>query len=234
MSLTRPFMPTYMAFLFVGLGLTMNGKARAIPPSPHAIKEVQPDGTKIDLYLRGNAKQNWYEDEKGYTVVRGPSRYVYALRGRDGHLVSTRLLVGKANPSEAGLKPGIRPSPEVIDEMRKEAQRRDDVDNAGRPKASSIPATPHAVAVQQPDGTDIKLRLRGDEWFHWYEDTDGYTVIEEPGSFVYATLGSDGSLAPTDLVVGKADPAESGLKPHIRPKPKPVDEDSPMPTAPSR
>lgn len=40
-----------------------------------------------------------------------------------------------------------------------------------------MPASPHEYAVKQPDGAIITLAIRGDEFFHWEQDLDGYTVV---------------------------------------------------------
>lgn len=83
--------------------------------------------------------------------------------------------------------------------------------------AIAIPASPCPIELQQPDGATITLHLRGDERFHWYEDTEGYTVVYSKGAFVYADLAPDGRLRPTPNWVGRINPAEVGLTPRILP-----------------
>src|SRR6266550_811461 len=77
--------------------------------------------------------------------------------------------------------------------------------------SEAIIANPDPVELTQPDGSKITLRLRGDEWFNWLEDLQGYTVVIEQGKYVYATLNTQGLLAPTGLAVGQADPGTAGL-----------------------
>ena len=84
--------------------------------------------------------------------------------------------------------------------------------------AVAVPARPGIGVMRQPDGSEIRLRLRGDEWCHWHEDEAGYAVMREPVSeaWVYANLNSDGEFEPTKLQVGKDDPSKSlakGLRP---------------------
>ena len=43
--------------------------------------------------------------------------------------------------------------------------------------AVGMPAYPGPVSEQQPDGSNIELRIKGDEHFNWLEDANGYTVI---------------------------------------------------------
>ncbi|MBU2573067.1 MAG: hypothetical protein KKH28_03200, partial [Elusimicrobia bacterium] len=42
-----------------------------------------------------------------------------------------------------------------------------------------VPANPKPVELSQPDGTRIKISLKGDEFYHWNEDDKGYTVFKD-------------------------------------------------------
>lgn len=77
----------------------------------------------------------------------------------------------------------------------------------------AIPASPHPIKINQPDGSEITLFIRGDEFFHWYEDNQGYTVIEQDQTFFYARLDGQQRLTPTSLQVGKDDPTLAELQP---------------------
>src|SRR5487761_2273325 len=46
----------------------------------------------------------------------------------------------------------------------------------------AAPAAPGPFSFHQPDGREITLRLRGDEWFHWYETLDGRPVTLDAAS----------------------------------------------------
>lgn len=81
-----------------------------------------------------------------------------------------------------------------------------------------VPACPAPATVEQPDGTQISVVLRGDEHFHWNEDTSGYLVKQSPKTrqWMYA-VDANGVATPTEHVVGRVDPAAVGLpKPDIR------------------
>ena len=69
----------------------------------------------------------------------------------------------------------------------------------------SIPASPNPIEVEQPDGTRIKIRVKGDEFYNWVEDNQGYTVIRDSTTKVwhYAQQAIDGSLEKSSFVVGK-------------------------------
>jgi M6 family metalloprotease-like protein len=78
-------------------------------------------------------------------------------------------------------------------------------------RSLAINASPTPVQLKQPDGSSITLRVRGDEYCHWFEDLNGYTVVLNKGAYVYAVRDAQGGLAPTALAVGVADPAGSGV-----------------------
>jgi M6 family metalloprotease-like protein len=82
--------------------------------------------------------------------------------------------------------------------------------------ALAMPASPRPFEVTQPDGTRIKLYLRGDETYHWLEDANHFTVLRDQDRFVYARKKTDGTLAATDMLVGKSNPASAGLVARLR------------------
>lgn len=83
----------------------------------------------------------------------------------------------------------------------------------------AVPADPTPFTFVQPDGTRILLRTRGDEFFHWHEDMNGYTVIRQENRFVYAQLDANQQLSPGTALVGEVQPASLGLTPHLLPPP---------------
>ena len=66
-------------------------------------------------------------------------------------------------------------------------------------------AHPDIIKEKQPDGTDIDIRLCGDEFYSWYEDSNGYTIIKDTQTEVwsYAQKNSFGELEPSQKIVGK-------------------------------
>lgn len=87
----------------------------------------------------------------------------------------------------------------------------------------AVPANPSPISVSQPSGLTIKLRLRGDEFYHWLEDLQGYTVIRNAtGSYMYAQLEADGNLAASTHEVGASDPAAAGIPKGLREVPSVV------------
>ncbi len=87
-----------------------------------------------------------------------------------------------------------------------------------------MPANPLPFKEKQPDGTEIELRLNGNEHYHWLE-SDGYTVTHQSdGWYVYSELNDENTLVPTGIRVGKADPASEGLARGILPPPEKIAE----------
>jgi M6 family metalloprotease-like protein len=81
----------------------------------------------------------------------------------------------------------------------------------------AMPANPVPFEVKQPDGKKISIYIRGDERFHWYEDTDGYTVVNDKGRYAYGRLDKDKRLTATPLTVGVDNPRAAGLRKKILP-----------------
>ena len=81
----------------------------------------------------------------------------------------------------------------------------------------AMPADSAPFAYTQPDGSKVTLRLRGDEFFHWYEDMQGFTVVRKGNAFVYANLDAAGQLEPTAWVAGRVDPLTKAMTPGILP-----------------
>lgn len=62
--------------------------------------------------------------------------------------------------------------------------------------ALAVPARPVPIEIEQPDGTKVTLTLRGDEYFHYYETSDGYIVKDMTDGW-YRIVDNVGE--PTDM-----------------------------------
>ena len=59
----------------------------------------------------------------------------------------------------------------------------------------AAPAFPGIIKYTQPDGSEISIRLKGDESVHWAETTDGYTLLSNgKNGWEYAITNSSGDL----------------------------------------
>jgi len=69
--------------------------------------------------------------------------------------------------------------------------------------ALAVPAYPFPVQAQQADGSAITVQLRGDEWFSWTEDQNGYVIAFDHESMNWRYAGIDGgNIVPSGGVVG--------------------------------
>lgn len=78
----------------------------------------------------------------------------------------------------------------------------------------AVSANPNLMEVEQPDGKKIKIRARGDEFYNWIEDKDGYTVIKDTTTkfWSYAKKDNNGKLKPSENIVGKINPSTVNIK----------------------
>lgn len=66
--------------------------------------------------------------------------------------------------------------------------------------AMAIPAQPGFKKVKQPDGTEIVVKLCGDERLNWFETEDGYKLLRNNEDFlVYAISNEKGDLVPSAI-----------------------------------
>ena len=88
-----------------------------------------------------------------------------------------------------------------------------------RQEAGAVSACPEPVTIQQPDGRKVQLHFKGDEFLHWYEDKDGFTVLPDSRSrrWVYAGKDAGGKLVPGAAVVGRDDPRRTGVPKRLLP-----------------
>lgn len=64
----------------------------------------------------------------------------------------------------------------------------------------AIPATPDSINITQPDGSQIAIRLHGDEFFNYSTTLDGYTLTRnKKGILTYARTNAKGELISTRM-----------------------------------
>jgi M6 family metalloprotease-like protein len=109
-------------FVFViTLSFLITNPAHAAPIVNFPVTVTQPDGTKLNLFASGDEFYNWLHDADGYTVMQHPTTgyYVYADLIH-GELIPTRYVVGKVDPAEVGLSPGLNILPEKMGQIRQQ------------------------------------------------------------------------------------------------------------------
>jgi M6 family metalloprotease-like protein len=86
--------------------------------------------------------------------------------------------------------------------------------------AFCAPAMPHPVSVEQPDGSTLKIRVRGDEFRAWTETEEGYTVIKNDRTkfWEYGRKSSAGKIESTGIAVTPASKPPETLLKHQKPE----------------
>ena len=65
----------------------------------------------------------------------------------------------------------------------------------------AMPAYRNPIEVTQPDGTKLTILLKGDEFLHFTQTTDGFDLIQnKEGYYTYASRDSDGRLLTGDVI----------------------------------
>lgn len=74
--------------------------------------------------------------------------------------------------------------------------------------SAAAPATKKEFYLYQPDGTQVKARLTGDEFMRILTTADGYTIKQGPDKwYYYACYGEDGTLTLTEYRAGQDAPS---------------------------
>jgi len=85
----------------------------------------------------------------------------------------------------------------------------------------AVPATPYPFTVSQPDGTELTIYLRGDEFFHYKTTLDGYTLTTNSlGILTYANVDAVGNFIDTKIKasnIGKRTAQEHRLVASLNP-----------------
>ena len=108
-----------MVLAMLALALPLATTVMASPANPNSYFDVQPDGTEVELQLRGDEHFNWSVDAHGFTVVRNGGWYEYARLNPQGNLVGSGLRVGHADPASIGFQKRLLPSAAVMAQSSK-------------------------------------------------------------------------------------------------------------------
>lgn len=66
---------------------------------------------------------------------------------------------------------------------------------AGTLPSHAVPARGGWITVTQSDGSQLRIRIFGDEYYHYAESEDGYTLVGNgKGDYCYALLDAEGNL----------------------------------------
>jgi M6 family metalloprotease-like protein len=67
-------------------------------------------------------------------------------------------------------------------------------------KLFSVPACPDPIKFRQVDGSEITIKVKGDEFFHYTTSEDGYVLVpDSTGILMYADQDTSGKLIPSKV-----------------------------------
>jgi hypothetical protein len=106
------------AVFFIFFSLWPVSPATAAPASPDPVEVVQPDGTRIQIRLRGDEYFSWQETEEGYAVVKDTAdnfwKYAQPATNRAAFAALPEARVGVADPVKLGLRKHAMPPAELL------------------------------------------------------------------------------------------------------------------------
>lgn len=72
--------------------LLISNNLNAIPAYPFPIEFIQPDGSKINIYLKGDEKVKWAETIDGYSVMFNKTGiYEYSIQDKEGNMIPSGI-----------------------------------------------------------------------------------------------------------------------------------------------
>jgi hypothetical protein len=71
------------------------------------------------------------------------------------------------------------------------------------------------VTLTQPDGTSFECLVSGDEFYNYYHDNDGYTIIPDTNGYYTYAVADNGLVIPGAYRVGTVNPASVGIEKHV-------------------
>ncbi len=146
-----------LSYILTTIILLFNINLLAVPAYPGLIEFRQPDGTIINIYLKGDEKINWAETPDGYTIlVTKDGEYQYAVTDANNDLVFSGVTVSPHNSRTSNeksllleLERGLRYSSKQKEMMLSVWEMKDDA------VAKSFPTTGQrtllCILMQTPD-----------------------------------------------------------------------------------
>jgi M6 family metalloprotease-like protein len=72
-------------------------------------------------------------------------------------------------------------------------------------KVSAVPAYPYFIQLNQPDGKEITVKMKGDEKMKWMESEDGYSLLYDKNKYiVFAEKNEKGDMIPSNVIARNA------------------------------
>ena len=81
--------------------------------------------------------------------------------------------------------------------------------------ARAVPAKPGLLTYTQPDGTQVKVRLVGDEHHHFYLSEDGYLLDTKDNVFYYADADNEGRITRSEFRLTDSPASKAGMQAYL-------------------
>jgi len=108
----------YLIITLVIAFLFSNTNAFAAYLKDIPVKRVQPNGEILHCFASGDEFFNYLHDENGFTIIQNDAGYyMYAIFDGD-KIVPSQFMAGTINPSDVGLQPNVRITPEEYQKRR--------------------------------------------------------------------------------------------------------------------
>ena len=160
-----------LVLLFVSIRLLF-----AVPAVPWAVEKIQPDGTKISVYLKGDEKVHWMESADGYTLMYDAQKFVvYAQTDGQGNLTPSNIRLGSGAKFAANIVKGLRYSKAQINTMMQIWKMTDD---AVIQRTSTGQINILCILAEFSDQAFVKTLAEFDDLMN----QEGYNVNESKGS----------------------------------------------------
>lgn len=188
--------------------LTVAQKAEGSPAFPGLISFEQPDGAKVNIYLRGDEKVHWAETEDGYSLMYDEKGYLcYAMRTANGDMVASELRATEISERPAEVRMMLLTTPKKLRYSHQQVSNYLAVWNqvaavepkGGRSKALVGQKKALVVLFQTPD---CHLTYRRSEFLALFNHAN-YTEHNAHGSvYDYYYSASNGQFTLTVDVIG--------------------------------
>ena len=175
----------------------------AVPAVPWPVEKVQPDGTKISVYLKGDERVNWMECLEGYTLMYDSQKnIVFAEQNSAGDLVPSKIKYSQSTLRSAevkNLEKGLHYSTAQVNTLNQIWE----IGNNARAPQKAAPATGNRKALCVLMDFPDKPMVKTVEEFEALMNQVGYSVGSAKGSVKDFYLeNSYGKLDLTVTVVG--------------------------------
>jgi M6 family metalloprotease-like protein len=178
---------TLMAAFLLAVGLLA-----AAPLVNTPVTVYQPDGRELNILASGDEFHNWLHDSNDYTIVQDDAGYYVYARQEGENVAPTQFVVGKDDPLQRGIQPGINLSERLIREKYERQANLRDYSNAKSPHIG--PFNNLVVFIKFADDPDFSSPITVyDEMFNSPDDNSMKRYFNEAS---YDLLDLDSTFYP--------------------------------------